>query len=145
MIRVDPSFDDRVKKAYDEAMQKKLWAGKYASVNHHEYFAEGVQSWFNNNRSFDHDHNHVDTRTELREYDPPLAALCEEVFGDTQLEYTKPISRLTGHLADYNPANCPEFVWPERLAQVRKEIRAKAQARSDEANKENAAPKSEKP
>lgn len=145
MIRVDPSFDDRVKKAYDEAMQKKLWAGKYASVNHHEYFAEGVQSWFNNNRSFDHDHNHVDTRAELREYDPPLAALCEEVFGETQLEYTKPISRLTGHLAGYNPANCPEFVWPDRLAQVRKKIRAKAQARSDEANKENAAPKSEKP
>jgi hypothetical protein len=134
MVRVDPVFDDRVKSAYDEAMQKKLWAGKYASVNHHEYFAEGVQSWFNNNRSYDHDHNHVDTRAELREYDPPLAALCEEVFGDTQLEYTKPISRLTGHLAGYDPAICPEFAWPERLSRARDEIRKKAQARSDAAN-----------
>lgn len=133
MIRVDPKFDDRVKSAYDEAMQKKLWAGKYASVNHHEYFAEGVQSWFNNNRSFDHDHNHVDTRAELREYDPPLAALCEEVFGETQLEYTKPISRLTGHLAGYDPLTCPEFTWPERLKKAHDEIRKKAQARSDAA------------
>jgi hypothetical protein len=144
MVRVDPSFDERAKKAYGEAMQKKLWAGKYASVNHHEYFAEGVQSWFNNNRSFDHDHNHIDTRAELCEYDPALAALCEEVFGDTRLEYTKPISRLTGHLAGYDPATCPEFVWPERLNQAQNEIRKKAQARSDDANREQALPKSDK-
>jgi len=145
MIRVDPKFDVRVKAAYDDAMQKKLWAGKYASVNHHEYFAEGVQSWFNNNRCFDHDHNHVDTRAELREYDPALAGLCEEVFGDTQLEYTKPISRLTGHLAGYDPTTCPEFIWPERLNQAHHEIRKKAQARSDAATRKNAAPEVEKP
>ncbi|MFM7073807.1 MAG: hypothetical protein ACKO38_18640, partial [Planctomycetota bacterium] len=104
--------------------------GKYASVNHHEYFAEGVQSWFDDNRAHDHDHNHVDTRAELREYDPGLAALCEAVFGDTPLAYTKPISRLEGHLAGYDPATSPEFIWPERLVSVRAEIRAKAQARS---------------
>ncbi|MBS0262328.1 MAG: hypothetical protein JSS02_10290 [Planctomycetes bacterium] len=139
MIRVDPEFDKRVKAAYDAAMQEKLWAGKYAAVNHHEYFAEGVQSWFNNNRSFDHDHNHVDTRAELREYDPRLAALCEEVFGDTVLEYTKPISRLTGHLAGYDPSTCPEFTWPERLQKVRSDIRKQAQDRSDKATGENTA------
>ncbi len=31
-------------------MKAGLWKGKYASVNHHEYFAEGVQSWFDDNR-----------------------------------------------------------------------------------------------
>ena len=30
---------------------------------------EGVQSWFNTNRENDHDHNHVDTREELKQYD----------------------------------------------------------------------------
>ena len=44
-----------------------------AAVNHHEYFAEGVQSWFDNNRVNDHDHNHVNTRALLLEYDPGLA------------------------------------------------------------------------
>ena len=90
MVNVDPAFDPRVKATYDSALKAGLWKGKYASVNHHEYFAEGVQSWFDNNRVNDHDHNHVHLRTQLIEYDPGLAALCREVFGDTVLKYTKP-------------------------------------------------------
>ena len=97
-------------------------------------YAEGVQSWFDNNRENDHDHNHVNTRAELLEYDTGLAALCREVFGDTELKYTKPVTRLTGHMAGYDPAKAPTFVWPERLAKAKSEIRAKAQARSDAAN-----------
>ena len=81
---LDSTFDQRLKATYGKAMKQGLWEGKYASVNHAEYFAEGVQSWFNNNRQPDHDHNHVDTRKELREYDPGLAAICAEVFGDTK-------------------------------------------------------------
>jgi hypothetical protein len=90
LANVDATFDRRVKASYDAAMKAGLWKGKYASVNHHEYFAEGVQSWFDNNREDDHDHNHVNTRVELLDYDPGLAALCREVFGDTELKYTKP-------------------------------------------------------
>lgn len=134
LVNVDPTFDTRLKATYDRAMQAGLWKGKYASVNHHEYFAEGVQSWFDNNRENDHDHNHVNTRAELIEYDPGLAALCREVFGDTELKYTKPQTRLTGHLAGYDPTTAPTFVWPERLATTRSRIRAVAQARSDAAN-----------
>jgi dipeptidyl-peptidase-4 len=103
-------------------------------VNHHEYFAEGVQSWFDDNRENDHDHNHVNTRAELLDYDPGLAALCREVFGDTELKYTKPTTRLTGHLAGYDPSKAPTFVWPERLAVLKGRIRQQAQARSDAAN-----------
>lgn len=134
LVNVDPTFDARLKATYDLAMQAGLWKGKYAGVNHHEYFAEGVQSWFDNNRENDHDHNHVNTRAELSEYDPGLAALCREVFGDTELKYTKPKTRLTGHLAGYDPATAPTFIWPERLATTRSRIRAAAQARSDAAN-----------
>lgn len=134
LVNVDPTFDDRLKRAYDEAMAKGLWRGKYASLNHHEYWAEGVQSWFNNNRPPDHDHNHVDTRLELKEYDPGLAALCKEVFGDTELVYTKPAKRLRGHLAGYNPSRAPTFQWPERLEPVMAEIKRKARRRDREAN-----------
>ncbi|WP_309713978.1 hypothetical protein [Armatimonas sp.] len=115
MTRVDKTFDKRVKACYDSAMKAELWKGKYAATNHHEYFAEGVQSWFDNNREPDHDHNHVNTRAELIAYDPGLAALCKEVFGETELKYTKPTTRLTGHLAGYDPSKAPRFVWPERL------------------------------
>ena len=124
-----PTFDARLKERYDAAMKAGLWKGKYASVNHHEYFAEGVQSWFDNNRENDHDHNHVNTRAELLEYDPGLAELCREVFGDTELVYTKPATRLTGHLAGYDPAKAPTFVWPERLQKAKAEIRRQAENR----------------
>ena len=129
VVRIDPSFDDRLRKTYDAAMAKGLWKGKYASVNDREYFAEGVQSWFDNNREDDHDHNHVNTRTELKEYDPGLAEICREVFGETVLKYTRPETRLTGHLAGYNPATAPTFVWPERLKEQKAKIRAEAEAR----------------
>lgn len=126
MVNLDPTFDDRLKQTYERAMAQGLWQTKYASTNHAEYFAEGVQSWFNNNRQPDHDHNHVDTREELREYDPGLASMCEEVFGKTELAYTKPVTRLTKHLEGYDPTRSPKFVWPERLAKSKEEIRADA-------------------
>ena len=78
-MNVDPTFDARLKATYDAAMKAGLWKTKYASVNHCEYFAEGVQSWFDNNRVNDHDHNHVNTRALLLEYDPGLAAMCRDV------------------------------------------------------------------
>jgi hypothetical protein len=134
LANVDPSFDKRVKASYNAAMKAGLWKGKYASVNHHEYFAEGVQSWFDNNRENDHDHNHVNTRAELLAYDAGLAALCREVFGDTELKYTKPTTRLTGHLKGYDPTKAPRFAWPERLMAAKAAIRQDAMKRSDAAN-----------
>lgn len=132
VIRVDPTFNDRLKAQYDRALAAGLWHGKYASETPAEYFAEGVQSWFNNNRPPDRDHNHVDTRAELREYDPGLAALCKEVFGDdTELVYTKPATRLNGHMQGYDPSTAPTFVWPARLEKVKQEIREKAKRRGE--------------
>jgi hypothetical protein len=136
MVNVDPTFDGRVKATYDAAMKNGLWRGKYAGVNHHEYFAEGVQSWFDDNRENDHDHNHVNTRAELLEYDPGLAAICREVFGDTVLKYTKPLTRLKGHLAGYDPATAPRFAWPERLRAAKDEIRRAAERRAQAAELE---------
>jgi hypothetical protein len=135
MVDVDSTFDDRVKAAYTKAMAEGLWKGKYASVNHHEYFAEGVQSWFDNNRENDHDHNHVNTREELLDYDPELAALCREVFRETQLRYSRPATRLTGHLLGYDPAKGPTFVWPERLQEAQSAIRHRAETRNSASGK----------
>ncbi len=134
MVNVDPTFDKRLKATYDSAMKAGLWKGKYASVNHYEYFAEGVQSWFDNNRVNDHDHNHVHTRALLLEYDPSLAAMCREVFGETIIKYTKPTTRLTDHMAGYDPKKAPTFVWPERLVQAHAEIKASAEGRDQLAN-----------
>ena len=140
MVNVDPTFDRRLLETYERAMKAGLWKGKYASVNRHEYFAEGVQSWFDNNRVNDHDHNHVNTRALLLEYDPGLAAMCREVFGETVIKYTKPATRLTDHMTGYEPSAAPTFAWPERLKKVNAEIRAEAQARSQAAAASPVAP-----
>lgn len=134
MANIDPTFDARLRDAYDAAMRAGLWRGKYAATNHHEYFAEGVQSWFDNNRVNDHDHNHVHLRAQLIEYDPGLAALCLEVFGDTEIRYTKPATRLVGHMAGYDPSTAPTFAWPPRLAEAKQRISEAARARDAQAN-----------
>ncbi|MGI9470104.1 MAG: hypothetical protein ACR2NZ_01140, partial [Rubripirellula sp.] len=135
LVNLDPTFDERLRDTYDSAMGRGLWKGKYASTNPAEYFAEGVQSWFNNNRQPDHDHNHVDTREELREYDSPLAALCKEVFGTTNLVYSKPGTRLKGHLKGYDPASAPKFVWPERLVEAKRKIMEDVKSQGDDRQK----------
>lgn len=89
-----------------------------------------MQSRFDNNRENDHDH--VNARAELIEYDPALAALCEEVFGTTKAVDTKPQTRLQDQPAGYDPATAPRFRWPEHLDAVKVKIRRKAQERSQQ-------------
>ena len=80
----------------------------YAIKNRAEYFAEGVQNWFDTNRTHDHDHNHIHTREQLREYDPTLAAFLEEILGDGEWRFSSPRDRAgTGHLTGYDPENAP--------------------------------------
>lgn len=122
--RIDPTFDIRLEKIWNDAMAAGLWKDKYGSTNSREYFAEGVQSWFNNNRENDHDHNHVNTRKELIEYDPALASLLKEVFGDTRLVYVKPPERKKqAHLEGYDYSKSPTFSWPDRLKKIDRSIK----------------------
>jgi hypothetical protein len=126
---------DDPEEAPADAMGKGLRKGKYAATNHREHFAEGVQSWFENNRFKDNAHNHLHLRVQLLEYDPGLAAMCREVFGDTELKYTKPATRLSGHMAGYDPSTAPKFIWPERLTTAKAEIRKKVEERVKAAEK----------
>jgi len=115
--RLDKTFSRRFRKTYDAAVKKGLWKSTYAGKNFEEYWAEAVQTWFDTNRQNDSLHNHVDTRKELKEYDPALAKLMIEVFGDRPWRYTKVTDRkvLEPHLKGYDPSGAPAFVWPERV------------------------------
>ena len=81
---VDDSFAAQVDSLYQSALDAGRWADTYAASNADEYWAEGVQSYFNANREASPPngvHNHVDTRPELAEYDPPLFAVLDSTFG----------------------------------------------------------------
>lgn len=80
----------------------------YASKNKGEYFAEGVQGWYDTNRTMDHDHNHIHTRAQLKEYDPMLAKLLEDILGDGEWRFVSPRERAgKDHLKGYDPAQAP--------------------------------------
>ena len=120
-------FDEKLNTAYKDAMAKGLWKDKYAATNRAEYWAEAVQSFFDDNRLPDHDHNHVNTRKELSQYDPALANLVKEVFGDHKWRYKKPALRKkaqTKHLAGYEDKNAPQFKWPPELVEWYKNYEA---------------------
>ena len=115
---IDPTFDKRLTRAYDAAMEKGLWKGTYASSDRREYWAEGTQSWFTPEDTPDDNsptRNHVNTRTELKNYDPGLAALLAEIYGNGGWRYTPPTARThLPHLQGFDPQDSPTFQgWPE--------------------------------
>lgn len=114
LMDLAPDFDLRLRQAYDAAMKAGLWKGLYAAENHSEYWAEGVQSWFDTNRENDAIHNHVDTREELLEYDPALAKLCAEIFGKNPWRYVRaddPSRRNEPHLKSLDRSRLKPFAW----------------------------------
>lgn len=84
---VDHDLDRDIETAYGRAIAADLWRNTVAEVNSDMYWAEGVQSFFdaNNEETDEKDqiHNHVDTRDELRAYDPFLYELLVRAFGET--------------------------------------------------------------
>jgi hypothetical protein len=87
LMYTDATFDSRLKKIYEEAMAAGLWQNTYAARDKDEYWAEGVQSYFDTNQEADPPngiHNHVNTRVELRTYDRSLHDLVHSVFGNTR-------------------------------------------------------------
>lgn len=81
IVDLDPGFDARLKKAYDAAIAAGLWKGTYAATDHKEYWAEGVQSWFNANLESkipNGIHNEINTHKELQAYDAGLYELIAE-------------------------------------------------------------------
>ena len=120
---IDPAFDSRLKIAYDAAMEKGLWQGTYASSGRGEYWAESTQAWFYP-KGWHSFNNYGNTRQALKEYDPGLAALLAEVYGDSEWRYT-PLAMRTHlpHLQGFNPQDSPTFQgWPE-LAELFQQLR----------------------
>ena len=111
---LDPTFEERLRIAYEAAMKKGLWQGTYASRDIREYWAEATQAWFHHNApgSFDRFGN---TRHALKAYDPDLATLLAEVYGDSEWRYTSVATRThQPHLQGFNLKDSPTFQgWPE--------------------------------
>ena len=87
---LDRKFDSRLQETYKAATAKGLWKDTYAGSNHSEYWAEGVQSYFDcNNPPARGVHNDINTREKLAKYDPVLHELIDEVFRQNEWRYVR--------------------------------------------------------
>jgi hypothetical protein len=82
---VDPTFDRRLRETYKKAMAKELWKGTYSATNPAEYWAEGVQAYFDCMRP----QYGANTREKLQKYDPNLFALVDEVYKQSKFRYVR--------------------------------------------------------
>ena len=112
---IDPTFDDRLRTTYNAAMARGLWQNTYASTNFSEYWAQGVGTWFHANPEF----QSATTREALKNYDPGLASLLSDIFGDGAWRYTLPASRThLPHLQGFNPQEAPRLEHPPELLET---------------------------
>ncbi len=92
IIQVDTTFNRRLQALYEAAKGRGDLDGTYRITDKEEYFAEAVQDWFNVNAEMPHTdgkHNWVNTREELKVFDPDLYQLLSEFFPETNLQISK--------------------------------------------------------
>jgi alpha-glucosidase len=87
---IDRKFDARLKATFARAKDAGLWKDTYAATNAAEYWAEGVQSYFDCNAPPNRGvHNDVNTREKLKKFDPALFELIDEVFKQSTFRYVR--------------------------------------------------------
>lgn len=91
---VYPDFNKELQAALDDAVAKGRWKNVYAATNIEEYWAEGVQNWFNVNAEIDNDegdgkHNKINTREELKRYDPGLYNILARFFPEVKEQVSR--------------------------------------------------------
>lgn len=85
IIQVDTTFNSKLEKLLNQAVAKGKYANTYAKTDIYEYWAEGIQDWFNVNAEVpkpDGKHNQINTREELKIYDPDLYNLIHLYFDE---------------------------------------------------------------
>lgn len=88
--KIDKSFTKDLQAAYQKAMATGLWKNTYSATNSDEYWAEGVQMYFDCARSAPKAngvHNQIYNRATLKGYDRPLYHLIDHEFGKNPWRY----------------------------------------------------------
>jgi len=129
---IDKTFEPRLRALYEKAKKAGRFRG-YGMVNMGEFWAEGVQSWFNCNRAGGLEVRKPDgkrlslinTREEVRKYLPEYAKFLDESFGHNTWTYVPVPKRLhQPHLKGYDPSRAPVFKWPRKVIDAFNRIEA---------------------
>ena len=133
---IDEQFNARFEALYDKAKQSGRFRGYAIEGGPGEFWAEGVQAWFNCNgtirpkcgggqSSFEvlgprGEHLcHIATRRQLKTHLPEYAELLDDSFRQNQWTYVPVAKRLEEpHLRGYDPARAPAFRWPAEVIEA---------------------------
>ena len=145
---MDKGFQTRLNALHDKAKKSGRFQGYGIEGGSSEFWAEGVQAWFNCNGTIrpesgggqsslevlgtDGKHvAHITTRQLVQSHLPGLAKLIDESFRQNEWVYVPVAKRLNEpHLKGFNPAKAPTFRWPPGVAEAfhAKEALLKTQA-----------------
>ncbi|NQT37143.1 MAG: hypothetical protein HQ581_06620, partial [Planctomycetes bacterium] len=132
----DEGFNLRLKALYDQAKEGGRFRGYAIEGGIGEFWAEGVQAWFNCNgtirpksgggqSSFEilgpqGEHVcHLRTREQIMTHMPQYAELLDHAFRQNQWVYVPVANRLDEpHLSGFDPAKAPEFRWPAAVIEA---------------------------
>jgi alpha-glucosidase len=81
--RLDVTFDQKLRKMYEESMSQNLWKGTAAARDRDEYWVAGVEAYFDATGAGPPPHGAdrpISTREALKAYDPKLYALVDETM-----------------------------------------------------------------
>ena len=97
--QIDPTWRQRLRKTYQDAVSKGLWKNTYAGSNQAEYWAEISQMYFDCNRANNWNHGPIARREQLKIYDPEGYELVKITF-------------------NLSPAQDWRYTWLEKLPSV---------------------------
>jgi len=127
---LDDQFNARLRGLFDKAEKSGRFGGYAIEGGIAEFWAEGVQAWFNCNgtmrpksgggqSSFEvlgpkGEHVcHLQTRQQVRTHMPEFAKLLDDSFRQNEWVYVPVAERLDEpHLRGFDPAGAPTFRWP---------------------------------
>jgi hypothetical protein len=133
---IDEKFNSRFGALYDAAKKSGRFRGYAIEGGPAEFWAEGVQAWFNCNgtirpksgggqSSFEAlgpsgEHVcHIRTREQLKTYLPEYAKLLDDSFRHNEWVYEPVAKRLDEpHLRGYDPAKAPTFRFPPEVVEA---------------------------
>jgi alpha-glucosidase len=78
--RIDPAWNERLRRTYRHAIEGGRWKNAYAASNAGEYWAEICQCYFDCNRINNWNHASIGTREQLQDYDPAGFDLVQTTF-----------------------------------------------------------------
>ena len=155
LLSLDKKFGPRLRALCAKAQKSGLFRGYGLDDKGEplEFWAEGVQAWFNcngairpkaagSNPSFEAlDSNgkhlcHIRTRDQLKKYLPGLARLIDESFGHNPWSYVPVARRLDEpHLRGFDPSKAPTFRFPKKVIEGFNRIEAENARKAAEAKK----------